>query len=102
MSKAKLFNCEELAQYYKDGHLDVMLKKFDKEINSRTLLGAGNDASAFKSGKDHVLKVATKNIGWFKHYGNGSNNAKDFMKHINTLSPYFAPIDDILYDDERV
>jgi len=102
MSKSKLFNCEELAQYYKEGHLDDLLKRFDKEINSRTLIGAGNDASAFRYGTDQVLKLTTKNIKWFKHFGNGASDAKEFQKHINSLKPYFAPIDKILYEDDRV
>ena len=103
MTKKKLFNSKQLLNYYKEGILDNILKKFKKEINEKTFLGAGCDASGFIYGKKEVLKICPKTIGYFRKSGlNGENLGNRFQEHINSLFPYFLPINQIIYEDDKI
>ncbi len=104
MSIKDLFHSDKLLKYYKQGKLDDVLKRFKKYINKDEFLGAGGDASGFRynDGKE-VLKICMKDICYFKRnllYAN--NQGQQFKNHINKLSPYFLPINEILFEDSEV
>lgn len=99
-----LFHSDRLLKYYKQGNLDDILKRFKKQINKDTFLGAGGDASGFlyNNGKE-VLKICMKDICYFRRFPLYLNNqGEQFKEHINQLSPYFLPINEILYEDDKV
>ena len=96
---SRWFKCPELSSLYQHGQMDTFLEKYRTLINSKTFLVSGGDVSVFKYQKDHVLKVAPKTLRFFKHFGK-HRSGKDFKKYINRLSPYFIPVEEILYENE--
>jgi len=99
---SKMFNSPELASLYKKGELDRVLNRFHDEINTKTLVGSGGDASVFScEDEDAVIKLCTKQIRYFKHFGK-KGSAMGFQKHINSLDPFFVPVEKILYEDKNV
>lgn len=95
-----LWNSKELTNLYENGKLDEMLMLFKGKISRDTLMGKGNEASVFSSDDpDQVIKVCPKSISYFKNWG---HNPKQFRDKINSLMPYFAPIGNIIYDDDKV
>jgi hypothetical protein len=98
---SELFHSADLIALYKKGDLDHVLRKFKKEIHKDNLIGGGGDASVFSyNGGKQVLKICRKNIRYFKKCED--KKAKYFKDHINTLTPYFLSVDDILYEDNNV
>lgn len=108
MSQLKLFASSELADLYKKGQLQQVLRDFKKDINEKTFVGAGANASVFSYKHDkQVLKLVPINISYFKRYGEigphmGLRPAEQFKEHINSLGTYFLPIKDLLYQDDYV
>jgi hypothetical protein len=99
---SKMFNCSELNSFYRKGRLDVVLRKFRHELNPKTFIGSGGDTCVFSydDGKS-VLKLCTKGIRYFKHFGK-RGDAKGFQKHINSLYSFFVPVDEIWYEDDDI
>lgn len=79
--------------------MDSFLNQYGQFIKETNLLSAGGSASVFNYGKDHVLKVCSKGIRYFSHFS-ATASARDFAKHINSLSEYFLPVEEILYEDD--
>jgi len=98
----KLFNSPELASFYRKEALDEVLHQLRKEINTKTLIGSGGDASVFGSADGrYVIKLCTKKIRYFKHFGK-RGQATEFQKHINGLDPFFVPVEEIMYEDRNI
>jgi hypothetical protein len=101
---AKMFTSVELSRLFSQGQLNNLFKKHGDIINPSNLLASAGDASVFnyeKNGIKYVAKIAPKNIRFFKHFGKGYK-AADFKKYINRLTPYFLPVEEILYEDENI
>lgn len=95
-----LWSCKELLHLYENGKLDELLLLFKDKINRNSLMGKGNEASVFQSDDpEQVIKVCPKSISYFRNYG---HNPKQFRDKINSLMPYFAPIGEVLYEDDKV
>lgn len=103
-NQAKLFRCLELANLYRLGQLDPLFKRFGHIMTPSNLIATGGSVTVFKYPKnnlDYVFKIAPKTIHFFKYFGQ-NYSAKDFMKYINRLHPFFIPVEEILYEDENV
>jgi hypothetical protein len=94
-----LFKSEPLLKRIKKGKLDEVFERFGEFIKVRRFLGRGKDATVFEYKDNQVLKICTKEIGFFKHYG---GTAHDFKRRMEELSQYFAPPKEILYEDDHV
>lgn len=104
MASKDLFHSDRLLKHLKQGKLDDILKRFKKQINKDTFLGAGGDASGFlyNNGKE-VLKICLKDICYFRRNPlYEKNQGLQFKEHIDQLAPYFLPINEILYEDNEV
>ena len=97
----KIFNCTELAKLYSQGYLKPVMDKLSDVMNMKTHLSSGNDACVFRHGDNQVLKLCTTDIRYFKNYSRGSGTkAQKFKRHINSLSLFLVPVEDILYEEE--
>lgn len=100
----KMFSSIELKKMYKEGQMDHVLRSLGSIINPNNLVASAGDSSVFhyqKNNQKYVVKIVPKNIRFFKHFGK-KNSAKDFKKYINRLSPYFLPVEDLLYEDKNL
>ena len=106
MSARKLLHSKNLIILYKEGKLDRVLKRFKSEISEKNFIGAGTHVACFRYRSGHqVLKLCTKNIHYFTSFPllpSSRSHAQQFKNHINSLSPYLSPVNDILYEDEFV
>lgn len=103
-SMSNMFTSIELSKLYKEGALDNLFKKCGHLMNPSTLYASGGDTTVFRyvhDGRKSVIKIAPKNIRFFKHFGK-TRSAKEFKKYINRLDPFFLPVEDIIYEDENV
>jgi hypothetical protein len=107
---AKMFTSEELLRLCQAGALDPLFEALGDIICPKNLIASGGDTSVFQGpicdvdgcSSDVIVKIAPKNIRFFKHFGKGDYAAKDFKKYINRLDPFFLPVEEILYEDENV
>ena len=99
---------KKLIELDKQGELDSVLTQFKKEINEKTFLGAGGDASAFLcKGGHQVIKICAKESknNYFQNFSQKNGKivtAKEFQKHVTKLQPFLLPIEEIVYDDENI
>jgi hypothetical protein len=101
----KMFSSLELLRLYEYGQLNKMLEQLGSLINPKTFETSGGDVSVFnynKDGQKYVIKIAPKNIRFFRHFGRGDHSAIDFQKYINRLEPFFVPVEEIMYEDENI
>lgn len=101
---AKMFSSLELLRLYEYGQMNKMFEKLGSLVNLKTLLTTGGDVSVFnyeKEGQKYVIKLAPKNLRFFRHFGRGDHLATDFQKYINRLEPFFVPVEEIMYEDEN-
>ena len=107
---------KQLSQLYKTGKLDSVIAQFSSIIHPEFYLG-GHKCSAFKlPGLNQVYKLSLKNIRYFK---NGycdkfrllcskpshllpNDPLFFFQYHINSMPLCYAPIKEILYEDNDV
>ena len=103
-----MFISKKLIELDKQGELDHVLTQFKKEINEKTFLGAGGDASAFLyKGGNQVIKLCAKESknNYFQNFSKKNSKmitAKEFQKHVTQLQPYLLPINEIVYEDENI
>lgn len=90
----------KLNKLNKKGKLTEVIKKFENYINESKFLGFGNDATAFKYENNSIIKLCTKDIGYFRKYPKATTN--DFFKLANSLHGYLLPIEEILYEDDYI
>jgi hypothetical protein len=94
-----MFKSKHLKSLHEKGKLNNILKHFGECINKQNFIGAGGDASAFKYNELEVIKVCSKNINYFNYF---NKNAKVMKHKIDTLQPYFLPMNDVLYDGKNI
>lgn len=100
----KMFSSDELRKLYNEGQLKHVFETLPTIVHPDNLIASANDTSVFKydkNGEKYVVKVAPRNIRFFKHFGK-NHSARDFKKYINRLDPFFLPVDEILYEDDNV
>ena len=61
----ELFKSEPLLKRLRKGKLDDVIERFGEFIKVRRFLGRGKDATVFEYKDNQVLKICTKEIGFF-------------------------------------
>lgn len=101
MPSTKLFKSGDLGHLYKSGALKEVMSKFKDIMTSKNLAGSGTDAVAFYyNGGTEVFKLCNKKINYFIQFS--QNQASQFQQQINSLTPIFLPVEEILYEDDNI
>lgn len=87
-----------LKELYNEGKLDSVLKKYNKLINKDSLIGTGTQVCCFSTKyKRKVIKLCPKKIRFYTEPKFGS-----FKKEINSMTPFFTDVLDIIYEDDNI
>lgn len=89
-----------LKRLAKCGALTDVKKFLGSVIDEQNFMGAGDDASCFRYKDDQVIKLCTKEVKYFKHFG--ETDALNFQKVVSHVGSIFLPINEVLYQDQSV
>ena len=103
MSHKKFLKSKTLLMLDKFGKLDPIFDQFKEEMNLKTFLGARGDVSRFQYKDNQVLKMSSKDIVYFRRFSRrGQVGTQHFKEHIESLQPYFLPVNEVLYEDDNI